>query len=151
MLFFNSISADLLHFRSLLNTGCLHEIKIYYSANRNCNKTSVRLRNKRRIGVSACSIITQRETYFTEPMNIKYYPKCEQRQALSLSLSFCPCREHSATLWRATALKLYSVGYRCITWIRGAVTWTKPRPLGQVTWLHHDLWDWHTHPHCPLL
>lgn len=33
---------------------------------------------------------------------------------------------------------LEAAGYRCIAWIRGALTWTKSRPWGQVTWLHHD-------------
>lgn len=39
---------------------------------------------------------------------------------------------------------LESAGYRCITWIRGALTWTESRPWGQVMWLHHDQPDWLT-------
>ncbi len=65
-----------------------------------------------------------------------------------------PLRAQRAKLWTAAALKFDSVGHRCITWIRGAVTWTQSLPWGQVTWLNHDLWDWLTASslsHCPLV
>lgn len=138
----------------------------FFSATRNSNKWSVRVRN-RDVFLRTCNS-TLALLYSTQERNVCSIARQMHRGRIILQglwmyniilniikdrLSPCPCRKLSSKLWRATALKWDSSGYRCITWIRGAVTWTKSRPWGQVTWLHHDLWDWLTAPltRCPLV